>query len=104
MHGINLVHPNAQLFTDCNSLSKDILAFSPAARSASSRARYRVTSYTWPCVSGTLLTVTCPVYLCAVTYTGQVTFYKVPKTHGHVYLVMLYVPRAGYTALALLRG
>ena len=23
---------------------------------------YRVTSYTWPCVYGTLLNVTCPVY------------------------------------------
>ena len=26
-----------------------------------------------------------------LAYTGQVTFYKVPETHGHVYLVTLYV-------------
>ena len=25
-------------------------------------AVYRVTSYTWPCVSGTLENLTCPVY------------------------------------------
>ena len=40
---------------------------------------YRVTSYTWPCVSGSLLKVTCPVYPCSVTYIGQVTFYKIPE-------------------------
>jgi len=28
---------------------------------------------------------------CTVAYTGQVTFYKVPEIHGHVYLVRLYV-------------
>ena len=50
---------------------------------------YRVTSYTWPCISGTLYKVTCPVYACRVSYTGQVTFYKVQKKHSHVYLVRL---------------
>ena len=30
--------------------------------------KYRVTSYTWPCVSGTLYKVSCPVYACRVAY------------------------------------
>ena len=37
---------------------------------------YKVTSYTWPCVSGTLQIVTCPVYAFTVAYTKQVTFNK----------------------------
>ena len=49
-----------------------------------------MTSYTWPCVSGTLEKVTCPVYGCKVAYTGQVTIYQVPGKHGYVYLVRLY--------------
>ena len=28
--------------------------------------------------------MTCPVYACTVTYSGQVTFYKVPEKQGHV--------------------
>ena len=28
-------------------------------------------------------------YLCTVAYTGQVTFYKEPETHGHVKLVTM---------------
>ena len=28
--------------------------------------------------------VTCPVYICTVAYTWQVTFYKVPEKHDHV--------------------
>ena len=52
---------------------------------------YRVTSYTWPCVSGTLYKVTCSVYACTVAYTRQVTFYKVLEKHGHVSLVRLYI-------------
>ena len=35
--------------------------------------------------------MTCQVYTCTVAYTGQVTFYKVPEKHGHVYLVRLYL-------------
>ena len=35
---------------------------------------YREISYTWPCVSGTLYKVTCPVYACTVAYIGQVTW------------------------------
>ena len=31
------------------------------------------------------------VRYCTVAYTGQVTFYKVPETHSHVYLVTLYM-------------
>ena len=31
-----------------------------------------------------LVKVTCPVYDTAHVYAGQVTFYKVPETHGHV--------------------
>ena len=27
---------------------------------------------------------------CTVEYTGQVTFYKLPEKHGHVYLFSLY--------------
>ena len=50
----------------------------------------------WPvkhgCVfSGTLEKVTFPVYSCTLAYTEQVTFYKVPEIHGHVYLVPLYI-------------
>ena len=37
--------------------------------------------------------MTCPVYTCTVAYTGQVTLYKVPETHGHVCLVGLYITR-----------
>ena len=33
----------------------------------------------------------CPVYACTVAYTEQVSFYKVPDKHGHVYLAGLYV-------------
>ena len=50
---------------------------------------YRVTSYIWPCVSGTVYKVTFPVFGCTVVYTEQVTFRKVPEQHGHVYLVTL---------------
>ena len=32
------------------------------------------------------------VRCCTVAYTGQVTFYKKPDTHGHVQLVTLYDP------------
>ena len=35
--------------------------------------------------------VTCPVYTCTVTYTGQVTLYKAQERHDHVSLVTLYV-------------
>ena len=35
--------------------------------------------------------VTSPVSTCTVKYTEQVTFYKVPEKHGHVYLVTLYL-------------
>ena len=35
--------------------------------------------------------VTGLVHTCTVVYTGQVTYYKVPKKHGHVYLVGLYL-------------
>ena len=35
--------------------------------------------------------MTCPLHACKVAYTGQVTFYKVPDKHGHVYLVRVYV-------------
>ena len=38
-----------------------------------------MTSNTWPCVSSTLEKVTCPVYMCTVAYTEQVTFYKEEK-------------------------
>ena len=34
--------------------------------------------------------MTGPVYTCTVAYTGQVTFYKEPDKHCHVYLVRLY--------------
>ena len=34
--------------------------------------------------------VTCPVFVCTVAYTEQVTFYKVPETQSHIYLVGLY--------------
>ena len=47
-------------------------------------ATYRVTSYTWPFVSGTLLKVTSPLN------TEQITFYTVSDQHGQVYLVRLY--------------
>ena len=40
---------------------------------------YRVTSYTWPCFSGTSVRVTFPVYTCTVPYTGQVTFTRYQK-------------------------
>ena len=33
----------------------------------------------------------CDMYKGTVAYTGQVTFYKVPEKHGHVYLVGLYL-------------
>ena len=32
--------------------------------------------------SGTLYKVTCPVYATVHVCTGQVTFFKVPETHG----------------------
>ena len=31
--------------------------------------------------------VTCPVYVCSVAKIRQVTFYKVPEKHGHVFLL-----------------
>ena len=34
---------------------------------------------TWPCFSGVLEKVTCPVYTCTVAYIRQVTFYKVQE-------------------------
>ena len=34
--------------------------------------------------------MTCPVYATLHPYTGKVTFYKVPESHGHVKLVSLY--------------
>ena len=37
---------------------------------------YRVTSYTWPYVSGTLLKVISSVFACTVAFIGQVTLYK----------------------------
>ena len=40
---------------------------------------YRVARYSWPCFSGTLTKVTCPVWATVHVYTGLVTFYKVPK-------------------------
>ena len=40
---------------------------------------------------GRVFLVLFPVYACTVAYTGQVTFYKVPEKHGHVYLVGLYM-------------
>ena len=46
---------------------------------------YRVISYTWPYVYGSLKKVTCPLYACTVLYC--VTFHKVPEKHG---LVTLY--------------
>ena len=30
------------------------------------------------------------VYTCTVSYTGQVTYFKVPEKHGHVKLFTLY--------------
>ena len=37
-----------------------------------------------------LVKVTCPVYATVNVYTGLVTFYKVPETHGHVKLVTIH--------------
>ena len=45
------------------------------------KSMYRVTSYTWPYVSGTLENVTCQVY--------TFVFFRLPEKHGHVYLVGL---------------
>ena len=36
-----------------------------------------------------LVTSNASVRYCTIAYTGQVTFYKVPVTHGHVQLVSL---------------
>ena len=36
--------------------------------------KYKVTSYTWPCFSGTFQKVTCPVYTCTVAYTKILSF------------------------------
>ena len=58
---------------------------------------YRVTSYTKLCDSCTLLKVT--LRYCTIAYTGQVTFYKVPEDHSHVYVVGLYV----YTIISILK-
>ena len=52
--------------------------------------KYRVTSCTWPCISGTLYKLTCPVYASKVAYLRHVTFYEVQEKHDHVYLVGLY--------------
>ena len=41
--------------------------------------RYRVTSYIWPCVSGTLWKMTCSVYTSTLVYTGPVKYNKVPE-------------------------
>ena len=49
---------------------------------------YRVTSYTWLCCSGTYSDAS--LRYCTVAYTEQVTFYKVPETHGHMKMVTLY--------------
>ena len=40
--------------------------------------------------SGTLLIAILPVYTTAHPYTRQVTFCKLPETHGYVQLVTLY--------------
>ena len=34
--------------------------------------------------------MTCPGYACTEAKTEQVTFYKIPEQHGHVYLVAMY--------------
>ena len=52
---------------------------------------YRVTSYTWQCISCTLCKVTCPLYASSVAYTEQVIFYEVLEVHGYVSLVGLYI-------------
>ena len=51
----------------------------PAISIKYSKLNYRVTSDTWPCVSGTLYKVTCLVYGC------QVAFYKKPDKQVHSY-------------------
>ena len=38
------------------------------------------------------------MYACTVAYTGQVTFFKVPEKHGHVYLIGLYIPKINWFA------
>ena len=51
---------------------------------------YRLTSFTWPCVSDSLW----KLYGCTLEYTGQVTFYKVPEKFDHIYLFGLYIEKA----------
>ena len=45
---------------------------------------YKLTGYTWPRVSGTFKSVTCPMY----TTVNSVIYF--PRYEGHVYLVGLY--------------
>ena len=42
----------------------------------------------------------CACTVAYATYTGLVTFYKVPEKHGHVYLVRLYLSDSVYHVLA----
>ena len=55
----------------------------------------RLTSKTWPCVSGTLLNVNCLMYICTLSYTGQVMFIQGTRKHGHVNLFKLYFLKSG---------
>ena len=67
-----------------------VASSSPFKLNPSTSSKYRVTSYTWPCDSGTLEKVTCTVYISTVAYTLQVTFYKVLETNCHIHLVGFY--------------
>ena len=42
--------------------------------------------------------VTCPVLATVHAYTGQVTIYNIPETHGHVLMVILYADTFIYKA------
>ena len=47
---------------------------------------YRVTSHTWPCISGNLKKVTCPVYAYTIAYIEGVTFHKVQDIYTAMFI------------------
>ena len=52
---------------------------------------YRVIRNTWPCVSGNLQSVSCPMSATVQQLYTSIAFYKAQEQHGHVDLVGMYL-------------